>query len=252
MTPLRLIATLTALLVSSPAVSEAGPSLPRIQHIDSGTGLTVELSVGGRQCTDAEGGVVELDARLRTTGSVDSVDVLMRVADGEPAQVGTIEPGDFSRIGRIKYAGFETELGLENGKHDVMLCFVQSGAKGRPAKQVCASIRIAIGCAPPPGCFDDVMFFGDVARNPELCGGNGPPHVPIHFRGSLYDAVTVAIEGPGGFGLSLPLRKSGDSCNHHGLWDTRDGHGGPGLYTFTAATEDAVLATVDRELSCGR
>lgn len=239
------VAGLASAAVAAPRGVIQGPG-----H-DQGTYLMADLAAGEVQCQDADSGAVELSATLLTSGSVDSAQVLLAVDGGDPAQIGVIEPQDFEHDGRIKTAAFAGEVSLPNGTHTLTLCFVQSGAKGRAPKQVCGEIEVTVDCAPKAICDEGAEFFGNVPHNPRMCTGKGTPHIPVHLRGAPYEDVTLEIEGPGGFGLSMAMRHAGKSCIHHAQWDTRDGnHGGPGDYTFSAYVDGELIATIERPIHC--
>lgn len=219
---------------------------------NNGTFLMADLAAGKVTCSDHDGGTVPLSATLLTSGAVDSAEVTLSVGGGEPQLIGVIQPQDFEHDGRFKTAHFSGEISLENGEHDLILCFTQSGAKGRESKRTCGALTVAVDCGLPDACFEDrLQFFGNVVKSPELCGGRGTPHIPVHFRGAPGSSIELQIDGPDGFGLTLPMRRAGDSCIHHALWDTRDGnHAGLGEYTFTALDDGAELARVERTLRC--
>lgn len=237
------------------ASAAAAPLIPRnvLQgpgH-DEGTYLMAELVAGEVQCQDAESGSVTLSTTLFTNGSVDSAEVWLSVDDGPAAQIGVIQPQDFVHDGRIKSAPFAGEVSLSNGEHSLTLCFEQSGAKGRTPKRVCGTVEVSVACAPKAVCEEEAVFFGNVPRNPRMCTGVGTPHIPVHLRGVQYADVLLEIDGPKGFGVSMPMRRAGSSCVHHALWDTRGGnHGGPGDYTFSAYVDDELIATIERPVHC--
>lgn len=233
----------------------AAPRVPRVGFEapghDNGTYLMADLAVGEVTCDTADSATVQLGASLVTSGSVDSAEVMLSVDGGEAVQIGVIEPQDFVHDGRMKTADWSGEISLGNGDHQVVLCFVQSGAKGRTPKQTCGLVDVSVDCAPSPICEQDKMFFGNIANSPQICGGKGTPHIPVHYRGAQYDEVTLVIEGPDGFGLTMAMRHAGASCIHHALWDTRGGnHAGPGDYTFSAYVGDALQAAITRPLLC--
>lgn len=253
----RHLSAFTVLLASMALASAASARnlLPRnvIQGPgqDEGTYLMAELAADEVQCQDADSGTVELSTTLITSGSVDSAQVMLSVDDGDAVQIGIIQPQDFAHDGRIKTADFAGEVSLSNGTHTLTLCFVQSGDKGRAPKRVCGSVEVTVACAPKPICEEEAAFFGNVPNNPRMCTGRGTPHIPVHLRGAQYEDVVLEIDGPDGFGLSMPMRHAGKSCVHHALWDTRNGnHGGPGEYTFSAYVDDELIATIERPVHC--
>jgi hypothetical protein len=84
-----------------------------------------------------------------------------------------------------------------------------SGAQGREPKEFCtAPITVVVAC---DTCAKEGPF-GDIVGNPDLCNGNGPPHIPVHVSGDLGDSAALAIDGPGGYHLDATMDHAGDSC----------------------------------------
>lgn len=247
---LRVRPLLAAFAVTAIAATAAAQGFQGPGH-DEGTYLIADLAAGEVQCHDPGSGTVELTSTLVTSGSIDSALVQLSVDGGDPVQIGIIQPQEFRHDGRMKTADFAGEVSLSNGTHTLELCFEQSGAKGRQPKRTCAAIEVTVACAVKPLCEEEPVFFGNVPNNPRMCTGRGTPHIPVHLRGAPYEQVTLEIDGPDGFGLSMPMRGAGKSCIHHALWDTRDGnHGGPGDYTFSAYVDDELIATIERRVNC--
>ncbi len=208
---------------------------------DEGTALSATASVAGTTCTSEEAAQVALAGTVSTTGSVDSVIITASIDGGAPVQLGVIPPQDFSHDGRIKTASYAVSTSVPNGEHTVQLCFTQSGSQGREPKRTCAApITVVIDCAPANVC-EDQEPFGNLVGNPNLCNGNGPPHIPVHVRGDFGEEPSLTIAGPGGFSHSAVMNHAGESCNYHYNWDTAS-NGGAGTYTFTVTGNGHTLS----------
>jgi len=219
---------------------------------DNGTRLSATGEVTGNTCVSTEAADVSIAGVLTTTGSVDSALITVSVNGGEATQVGVINPQDFSRGGRVKTAPYALTLNLPNGEHAISVCFTQSGAQGREPKAVCAeTLVVVVDCAPDeePNVCADAEPFGNIVGNPNLCRGNGPPHIPVHVRGDFGEEPSLSISGPNGFAFATSMRHAGESCNYHYNWDTDGNNGGAGTYTFTVTGNGQTL-TFTADLKC--
>jgi hypothetical protein len=215
----------------------------------NGTGLSATAHLDGVECASSAEATVTLSGTLKSTGSVDSAVITASVNGGEAVEVGTLQPDDFSRGGRNKTASYSVELSLSNGTHSVEICFTQSGAEGRESKRVCASaVPVTVACASDSQC-SGVAPFGNLVGNPSLCTGNGPPHIPVHFRGDLGESASLLISGPNGYGHSATLSHAGESCNYHYNWYP-SGNEGEGTYTFTVVDANGGSFSFSAHLSC--
>lgn len=227
------------------ATSTASSHVTR-QQDDDGTALTATATAGAPVCRADGTAQVTLTGTVTSTGSVDSVEITAAVDGGAATQVGTIEPQDFSGSGRDKTADYSVSLSLDSGTHEIVLCFLQSGAPGREPKQFCtAPITVVVACE---DCTKEGPF-GDIVGNPNLCNGNGPPHVPVHVRGDFGDTAALAIDGPGGYHLDATMDHAGNSCIYQYNWDTA-GNGGAGTYTFTVTGANGKTLTFTADLKC--
>src|SRR5689334_4795946 len=104
---------------------------------NNGTALTATASADEPICIDEQHALVGVSGTLRTTGSVDSALISVSIDGANATQVGTIEPQDFLHDGRVKTASYSFDVELSNGAHTLLVCFTQSGAKGRESKQTC-------------------------------------------------------------------------------------------------------------------
>jgi len=219
---------------------------PLLRHDDEGTALTATATASAPVCRDDGTARVTFAGSVTSTGSVDSVEITAEVDGGAPTQIGTIAPQDFRHSGRNKIADYSASLSLDNGSHDIVLCFTQSGAQGREPKQLCTDpITVVVACEACGGGSP----FGDIVGNPDLCNGNGPPHVPIHVRGDLGDTASISIAGPGGYHLEATMNHAGDSCIYQYNWDTT-GNDGPGTYSFIVTGENGGGVRFNAELKC--
>jgi len=208
---------------------------------DNGTSLSATAAVTANTCTSEEEAQVDLGGVVTTTGSVDSVIITAAVDGGAPVQMGLIRPQDFAHDGRIKTASYALSLSLPNGEHTVQVCFTQSGSQGREPKATCAApVTVVVDCAPDNVC-EGTEPFGNLVGNPNLCNGNGPPHIPVHVRGDFGESPSLTISGPGGFSHSAVMNHAGESCNYHYNWNTSP-HGGAGTYTFTVTGNGQTLS----------
>jgi hypothetical protein len=213
---------------------------------DNGTELTATATASAPVCSNDGTAQVALSGTVTSTGSVDSVDITAAIDGGTPSLVGTLEPQDFVHSGRDKTADYSVSLSLANGTHEVVLCFTQSGAQGREPKQFCTDpITVVVACEV---CSDEGPF-GDIVGNPDLCNGNGPPHVPVHVRGDFGDSAALAIDGPGGYHLDATMDHAGDSCIYQYNWDTT-GNGGAGTYNFSVTGENGTGLSFSADLNC--
>lgn len=228
-----------------PATSASG------SQSNNGTALTAVAS-GDPVCLDANSAAVSVQVAVTTSGSVDSAVVTRSIGGGAETTVATIQPQDFVFSGRYKTAVLTDKLTVSNGTTDVTYCFTQSGAQGRESKKTCTTFSVTVDCIATAESCDKVdLLFGNLVNNPVLCNGNGPPAIPVHFRGKATGAVSLTITGPQGFGLSAAMAKSGDSCIYQYLWDLRSaGNGGAGGYHFAVNDESGALASADRALVC--
>lgn len=206
------------------AVQQGSQALNQGTEIFAGT-----AAVTGQTCS-GDSALVTIEGTLTTTGSVDSAEIRATINGGAPTVLGTIEPEDFVHDGREKTAPYSITISLPSGTNSVEICFYQSGSQGRESKQTCAeTLVVVVDCA---NACSGVGFFGDLVGNPNLCQGNGPPHVPVHVKGDLGDAPALTITGPNGYVHNAVMDKSGESCVYQYNWDTA-GNGGAGQYTFT-------------------
>jgi hypothetical protein len=225
---------------------QASTGSPSGGQVDNGTELTATATANAPVCSGDGTAQVAFSGTVTSTGSVDSVEITATVDGSTPTQVGTIEPQDFSGSGRDKTADYSVSLSLGSGTHEVALCFTQSGAQGREPKQFCTDpITVVIAC-------DDCAKegpFGDIVGNPNLCNGNGPPHVPIHVSGNFGDTAALAIDGPGGYHLDTTMDHAGNSCIYQYNWDTI-GNGGAGTYTFSVTGANGTSLSFTADLKC--
>lgn len=199
---------------------------------DQGTELSVTAAVDSNVCTAAgTGAVVGFSGAVGTTGAVDSVEISAQLDGGARQTLDTLVPQDFEHEGRNKTAPYSVTLSVPNGTHSVVLCFTESGSQGREPKEVCAAaVEVVVACTPPSTCSESAPF-GNVVGNPNLCAGNGPPHIPVHVKGDFGEDASLTILGPGGFSHQAAIRHAGDSCVYQYNWDTA-GNGGAGTYRF--------------------
>jgi hypothetical protein len=241
--------TMTRLLLASALAFAVLGSAGKASAQDSGTALSATGDVGGVACTSTEEATVTLSGVLTSTGSVDSAVITASVNGGEPVELGTLNPEDFSRGSRAKTANYSVTLSLPNGTHSVELCLTQSGSQGREPKRACATVEaVSVACAPENAC-SGASFFGNLVGNPSLCTGNGPPHIPVHFRGDFGESASLLISGPNGYGHSATLQRAGVSCNYHYNWQPT-GNDGDGSYTFTAVSAAGDSYSFSANLSC--
>lgn len=244
--------TMTRLLLASAltfALGVFGVASSAQAQGDNGTALSATGTLDSVECTSTEEATVSLSGVLTSTGSVDSAIITASVNGGEPVEMGIINSEDFSRGGRVKTASYAVSLSLPNGTHSVELCFTQSGSQGREPKRACVTVEpVTVACAAENEC-SGVGFFGNLVGNPSLCTGNGPPHIPVHFRGDLGDSASLLISGPNGYGHSATLSRAGESCNYHYNWLPTD-NGGAGSYTFTAVSATGASYSFSANLSC--
>jgi hypothetical protein len=224
---------LALILISQLLLASSSAWAGRDGANDNGTSLTAAAEAGAPECTSTSSATVTLSGTLTTTGSVDSATITASIDGGAPSSIGVIQPQDFSHAGRIKTASYSFTFELENGTHTITLCFTQSGAQGRYPKSVCAApVTVTVDCA--VNQCRDAEVFGDLVGNPNLCAGNGRQSIPVHAQGDFGDNATLTINGPNGYSLSVPFRRSGDSCIYQYNWDATE-NGGGGVYTFTVA-----------------
>jgi len=214
---------------------------------DNGTELFAGTStLASLVCVDQSSATATITGTLTTTGSVDSAEIHATIDGAGDTIVGTIQPQDFVHDGRIKTAAYSVSLTIPNGTHTIGICFVQSGSQGRTPKETCADpITVTVACE---NSCAGVGFFGDLVGNPNLCKGNGPPHIPVHVKGDLGDAPSLAISGPGGYALSATMDHAGESCVYQYNWDTA-GNGGAGTYHFQV-TGNGGSYDFDAQLQC--
>lgn len=211
---------------------------------DDGTALTATADLSTVTCA-AGSGTAALAGTVSTTGSVDSVEISAQVDGAAAAQVGLIDPQDFTHDGRTKSASYSVNVPLANGSHQVVLCFTQSGAQGRAPKEVCAApVTVDVACS---SCSEEAPF-GDLVGSPSLCNGKRPPHIPVHVKGDFGDAPSLNISGPNGYQFSATMAHSGDSCVYQYNWDSA-GNGGAGTYAFAVAGNGQSLSFT-AQLSC--
>jgi len=200
-----------------------------VDRNDQGTELFAATAEETGQTCNGETGTVTIEGTLSTTGSVDSAEIRASIDGAPETLVGIIDPQDFIHDGRLKTAPYSITVDLPNGTHTVEVCFYQSGSGGRPPKSTCAeTLVVVVECSSCSG----TGFFGDLVGNPNLCRGNGPPHIPVHVKGDLGDAPALSITGPNGYSHQATMQHSGESCVYQYNWDTA-GNGGAGQYTFT-------------------
>jgi hypothetical protein len=215
---------------------------------DQGTSLSATAATTATTCTSEEEAQVDIGGTVTSTGSVDSVIITVSVDGGAPAQMGLIQPQDYSHDGRIKTASYSLSLSLPNGEHTIQVCFTQSGSQGREPKTVCAApVTVVVDCAPDNVC-EGQEPFGNLVGNPSLCTGRGPPHIPVHVRGDFGEDASLTISGPGGFTHSAAMNHAGESCVYQYNWDAGS-NGGAGTYTFTVAGNGRTLSFT-AALSC--
>lgn len=207
--------------------------------------LMVTATVDAPVCVDDAAADVHIAGSLVSTGSVAPATITAAVDGGAATTVGTLASESFVHDGRTKTAPYDVTLRLANGEHSVELCFAQPGAGGNAGRQVCTTVTVTVSCA--RSC-SAARAFGNIVGNPNLCAGNGPPHIPVHVEGGFGAAASLTITGPGGFSHDATLRRAGDSCNYHYNWDSA-GNGGAGTYTFTVEGNGNRL-TFTAELGC--
>jgi len=213
---------------------------------DNGTELTATATAGAPVCSSDGTAQVTLSGTVTSTGSVDSVYITAAVDGGTATLLWSLGPQDFTHTGRDKTADYSVSLSLDNGTHEIVLCFTESGAQGRDPKQFCTDpITVVVACET---CAKEGPF-GDIVGNPDLCNGNGPPHVPIHVSGDLGDRAALAIDGPNGYHLDGTMDHAGDSCIYQFNWDTV-GNGGAGTYTFTVTGANGTTFSFTADLKC--
>lgn len=213
---------------------------------DDGTALTATATAGAPACGSDGTAQVTFTGTVTSTGSVDSVEITASVDGGTATPVGVIEPQDFTTGGRDKTADYSITLSLSNGTHEIVLCFTQSGAQGREPKEFCtAPITVVVAC---DTCAKEGPF-GNIVGNPDLCNGDGPPHIPVHVSGDLGDSAALAIDGPDGYHLDATMDHAGDSCIYQFNWDTT-GNGGAGTYTFTVTGANGTTFSFTADLKC--
>lgn len=157
---------------SDSSQQEAIVSSPIGGHDDNGTTLTATATASAPVCSADGTAQVTFSGTVTSTGSVDSVEITAAVDAGTPTHVGTIEPQDFSGSGRDKTADYSVSLSLDNGTHEVVLCFTQSGAQGRDPKLFCTDpITVVVACE---DCAKEGPF-GDIVGNPDLCNNVALP-----------------------------------------------------------------------------
>jgi hypothetical protein len=203
-----------------------------IDRTDQGTELFAATAEETGQTCNGDTGTVTIEGTLSTTGSVDSAEIRASIDGAAETLVGVIDPEDFVHDGRLKVAAYSISIDLPSGTHEVSVCFYQSGSQGREPKQTCAETLVVV-----VDCSNDCRgtgFFGDLVGNPNLCNGNGPPHIPVHVKGDLGNAPALSISGPNGYTHQATMDRSGESCVYQYNWDT-EGNGGPGQYTFVVS-----------------
>lgn len=212
----------------SPEAGRGGSAL--IQRTDQGTEIFAGTATVVDQTCNNGTGSVTIEGTLTTTGSVDSAEITASINGGTATQVGVIDPQDFVHDGRVKTASYSVTIdNLPNGTDTIEVCFTQSGSQGREPKHTCADVVVVVvDCSLCSG----TGFFGDLVGNPNLCQGNGPPHIPVHVKGDLGDMPALLITGPNGYSFHAFMARSGESCVYQYNWDT-EGNGGAGQYTFT-------------------
>jgi hypothetical protein len=244
-------ALILACSAEAPTELEVGRSTLAASHgeNDQGTRLLVEAWAAEPLCNDDGTATVDLSVLVSTTGSVAPTTLTASVDGGEPVDVGSLHPTDYSGEGRDKSASAELSLTLEAGEHEIVICAIQPGAQGRTPKEACSDVVLVIvDCDAECG---DGEVFGNLVGNPVLCHGAGTPHVPVHLRGEFGDSVALTISGPDEFVHEESLFRAGESCNYHANWDTRDGnHGGTGSYTFSFEGENGATYSFSRDLVC--
>ena len=168
--------------------------------------------------------------------------------DGATAtRVGLLGPQDFSHDdGRYKSANYTVTVPATNGEHVIQICFIQSGSQGREPKKVCVTVSVDVSCE---AFCEQQGVFGDLVGNPNLCNGNGPPHVPVHVKGEFGASAALTITGPNAYSFSATMRRAGDSCVYQYNWDTV-GNGGAGTYSFHAVGENGRVYDFSAELYC--
>jgi hypothetical protein len=237
----------STITVARETSDSTGSTAPDKGSSDNGTALTATATASAPACRADGTAQVTFAGTVTTTGSVDSVEITAEVDGDTPTQIGTIAPQDFRHSGRNKIADYSASRSLDNGSHDIVLCFTQSGAQGREPKQLCTDpITVVVACEATCGA---EAPFGDIVGNPDLCNGNGPPHVPIHVRGDLGGTAALAIYGPGSYHLDATMNHAGDSCIYQYNWDTT-GNDGPGTYSFIVMGENGSGVRFTAALNC--
>ncbi len=241
-------ATLASLGLAGCLGVEEGPVQVSQSARSTATGaptLTATALADAPACVDETAADVRIAGSLTSTGSVAPATITAAIDGAAATAVGALASEAFVHDGRTKAAPYEVTLRLGNGEHSVELCFAQPGARGNPGMQTCTTVTVTVSCARTCSA---TRAFGNIVGNPNLCRGNGPPHIPVHVEGDFGSAASLTITGPGGFNLEATARRAGDSCNYHYNWDTA-GNGGAGAYTFTVEGNGNRL-TFSANLSC--
>lgn len=243
---IRLPCVLLLVALAAAGCANTADTSQQASTVDNGTTLTATATASAPvRSGDGTAGVA-FSGTVTSTGSVDSVAITATVDGGTATQVGTREPADFSGSGRDKTADYSVSRSLANGTHEVVLCFTQSDAQGRDPKQFCTDpIPVVVACE---DCAKTGPF-GDIVGNPDLCNGNGPPHVPIHVSGNLGDSAALAVDGPGGYHLDATMDHAGHRCIYQYNRDTA-GNGGAGTYTFSVTGANGTSLSFTADLKC--
>lgn len=221
-------------LTGGPNTGNGGGGGPAMVGTGGATGApTLTLITGAAEpaCLDVASALIGFSGSVITTGGIGPTTITASIDGGVASTTNTLTARDWVHDGRTKTAAYAFTLQVPNGTHTVTVCVDQPGSDTSPANHTCATVEVTVACATACG---DAEPFGDIASNPSLCRGNGPPHVPVHVRGDFGDAPSLDITGPGGYAHAAAMRHAGESCNYHYNWDTA-GNGGAGTYRFHVA-----------------
>jgi hypothetical protein len=127
------------------------------QEARQGTSLAIQAEAAVR-CLGGSMALVVLFGSVRSTGSVDSVQV-ESVVDGQLAGRVEVPPQSFVHDARDKVAPFALAASVTRAAHQVEVCAIQSGAQGAEPKRVCQPVLVidaddcessGPACPPPP------------------------------------------------------------------------------------------------------
>jgi hypothetical protein len=198
---------------------------------DSGTHLQATADASDGTCLPDGNTRYELTGVLTSNASAAWADVTVSV-DGEAAySIDEVLPTQFSKDGRIKTYDYTYDVVVPDGPHDLTICFIQPSGKARMT--ACATVHVDTTCDATQATCTQEGPFGDTVGNHNLCAGMHNSNVEAQVKGDFGDDATLTVSGPNGFGYTVAIPHSGNSCVYHYNWDTRDNNGGVGTYTFT-------------------